>query len=179
MQVRVGATPDGFWGPLSIAACQKHLCSLMPSPNPWPKPTQTALTAFYGDPGDSRHHTQIDVTGLGLRYDGKPVSHITCHKKVAAPLLRVLREIAASPFRWVLAEYNGCYANRPMRGGRLPSLHARAAAIDLLASKNGNKTSWPARANMPLEVMEMFAKEGFKSAGAFWGRDAMHHEGTS
>jgi hypothetical protein len=29
---------------------------------------------------------------------------------------------------------------------------------------------------MPLEVMETFAREGWVSAGAFWGRDAMHHE---
>jgi hypothetical protein len=31
---------------------------------------------------------------------------------------------------------------------------------------------------MPLEVMEMFAQEGWLSAGAFWGRDAMHSQAT-
>ncbi len=30
MQDRIGTTPDGFWGPKSIAACQKHLRALMP-----------------------------------------------------------------------------------------------------------------------------------------------------
>jgi hypothetical protein len=29
---------------------------------------------------------------------------------------------------------------------------------------------------MPFEVMEIFAKHGFLSAGAFWGYDAMHFE---
>jgi hypothetical protein len=33
-------------------------------------------------------------------------------------------------------------------------------------------------ADMPIEVMEAFARQGFKPAGAFWGRDAMHMEGT-
>jgi hypothetical protein len=31
---------------------------------------------------------------------------------------------------------------------------------------------------MPIEVMEAFARQGFKPAGAFWGRDAMHMEAT-
>jgi hypothetical protein len=31
---------------------------------------------------------------------------------------------------------------------------------------------------MPLEVMEAFAREGWVSAGAFWSRDAMHHQST-
>jgi hypothetical protein len=78
----------------------------------------------------------------------------------------------------VLADYNGCYNNRSMRGGSTPSLHARGAAIDFLAGDNGNKTSWPAKATMPLDVMKIFAVEGWLSAGAFWGRDAMHFQAT-
>ena len=65
-----------------------------------------------------------------------------------------------------------------MRGGSLPSLHARGAAVDLDPDHNGNGTSWPTRAIMPLEVMEEFAKEGWLAAGAFWGRDSMHMQAT-
>jgi len=65
-----------------------------------------------------------------------------------------------------------------MRGGTSYSLHARGAAIDLDAENNGNLTHWPTAATMPLEVMECFAREGWLSAGAFWGRDAMHHQAT-
>jgi hypothetical protein len=100
------------------------------------------------------------------------------HHKCAESLLRVLREIAASPFRYVLGEYAGTYNNRPMRGGTLPSLHARGAAIDLMPDTNRNRQHWPTRANMPIEVMEMFAREGWLSAGAAWGRDSMHFEAT-
>jgi hypothetical protein len=31
---------------------------------------------------------------------------------------------------------------------------------------------------MPIEVMECFAREGWLSAGAFWGYDAMHFQAT-
>jgi hypothetical protein len=31
---------------------------------------------------------------------------------------------------------------------------------------------------MPLDVMEIFAREGWLAAGAFWGRDSMHMQAT-
>jgi hypothetical protein len=65
-----------------------------------------------------------------------------------------------------------------MRGGHLPSLHARAAAIDLDPENNGNKEHWPLRSTMPLAVMAIFAKHGWLPAGAFWSRDSMHFQGT-
>lgn len=179
IQKRIGTTPDGFWGPQSIAACQRHLQRLMPVPNPWPKQDQASLQSFYGTPGDESQFTTVPVTGLGVKYDGKPVAKILCHKKVADSLLRVLT--ALSKFeagQRVLGQYAGMYNNRPMRGGSTPSLHARAAAIDLDPDTNGNRMSWPVGSSMPLEVMEEFAKEGWVSAGAFWQRDGMHHQAT-
>jgi hypothetical protein len=178
-QKRVGATPDGFWGPKSIAACQKHLRSLMPSPNPWPKSDQKSLTAFYGNAGDESKLVNLDVSGLGVKYGGKAVRTVRCHQKVAASLHRVFTELSKFPEgQKALAEYAGVYNNRPMRGGSLPSLHARGAAVDLSPATNANKQSWPVSATMPIEVMECFAREGWKSAGAWWSRDAMHSEAT-
>lgn len=178
IQKRIGTKPDGFWGAKSIAACQAHLRAMMPSPNPWPAQSQAALTAFYGRAGDESQIVNIDATGLGARFDGKPIRSMRVHHKCAESLLRVLREIAASPFRYVLGEYAGTYNNRPMRGGALPSLHARGAAIDLMPATNRNHQHWPTSANMPIEVMEMFAREGWLSAGAFWSRDGMHFQAT-
>ncbi len=75
--------------------------------------------------------------------------------KVAQSLARALAAAyAVAPD--VVKIYDGCYNNRPMRGGSLPSLHARGAAIDLDAGNNGNLVSWPVRATMPLEVMICF-----------------------
>ena len=179
LQKHIGATPDGFWGPKSIAKCQAHLKALMPAKNPWPDTDQASLTAFYGKAGDESQLVNLNVIGLGLEYEGKHVKTIRCNAKVADSLLRVLTALYEFPEgREVLKQYAGCYNNRPMRGGSLPSLHARGAAIDLDPNTNGNHASWPTRATMSILVMEQFAKEGWVSAGAFWGRDAMHAQCT-
>lgn len=178
MQAKIGTTPDGFWGPRSIAACQQYLRGLMPSRNPWPKADQASLTKFYGAPGDESKLVNMVVDGLGLKYDGKPVKTVRCHQKVAFSLKRIFTEISKGPNHDILNEYAGCFNNRAMRGGSLPSLHARGAAVDLDPDDNGNHLAWPTRATMPLEVMEAFAREGWVSAGAFWCRDAMHFQAT-
>jgi len=178
MQRRIGVTDDGFWGPKSIAACQAHLRKFMPAKNPWPATDQASLTKFYGKAGDESKLVPLNVEGLGLKYDGKPVKIIRCHAKVADSLRRILVRLAASPHKAVLSEYAGCFNNRAMRGGSLPSLHARGAAVDFDPDHNGNHVSWPTAATMPLEVMEEFAREGWMPAGAFWSRDAMHFQAT-
>lgn len=177
IQSKIGATVDGFWGPKSIAACQAYLRSLAPAESNWPGTSQEALQGYYGSPGDESRLVSVNVEGLGLRYDGKPVKSIRCHDKVADSLKRVLT-VLSKTHPDILAQYAGVYNNRPMRGGSLPSLHARGAAIDLAPDTNRLSQSWPTSADMPFEVMEAFAREGWKSAGAFWGRDAMHYEAT-
>jgi hypothetical protein len=182
MQRRVGTTPDGKWGPKSVAACQKHLRSLMPQPNPWPKSDQASLRAFYGAPGDEGNLVTIDFP-YPTFYDGKRVLKTRVNKRCAASLLRVLTRIGESygKDRGIIEEaedYGGCFNFRLKRGGSSYSLHAYGAAIDLDADDNTFRDSWPAKADMPLEIMEEFAKEGWLSAGAFWGYDAMHFQAT-
>jgi len=178
MQERVGVEPDGFFGPKSIAAVQRHLRALMPSPNPWPKSDQASLRKFYGAPDDNGGIVSIPAPEWLRLYDTQqPVKTIPCHEKVAESLLRALdAAYAAAPD--FASRFFGCHVDRNMRGGSLPSLHAYGAAIDLAASTNGNKTHWPTKADMPLQVMEAFALEGWLSAGAFWSRDAMHMQSS-
>lgn len=178
IQERIGTIADGFWGPKSARACERHLRSIMPKPNPWPTPDDRSMREFYGQPGDEGNLTFIDVRGLGVKYIDADVSRIRCHHRVAESLLRIIQRMADSPHRWILAHYAGCYVNRPMRGGTRPSKHAYGCAIDLWPSKNTLRRHWPTKAMMPLGVMEIFASEGWTSAGAFWGRDAMHVEAT-
>ena len=177
IQRKIGTEPDGFWGPKSIAACQRHLRSLMPVPNPWPETDQRNLTAFFGEAGDESQLVNLPAPEW-MTYEGVKVKTIRCNRRVADSLERVLIMVSEiEGFQPII--YDGCYNNRPMRGGNLPSLHARGAAIDICADTNGNLTSWPVAARMPLEVMEAFAREGWLSAGAFWERDAMHFQATS
>jgi hypothetical protein len=177
IQIKIGVEVDGFWGPKSIAACQSYLRSLMPAESNWPRPSQESLQGFYGSPGDESRLVSVNVEGLGLRYDGKPVKSIRCHDKVADSLKRALESLAKS-HPDILAQYAGVYNNRTMRGGSLPSLHARGAAIDLAADTNRLSQSWPVSATMPLEVMEAFAREGWVGLGWLIGRDAMHFQAT-
>jgi hypothetical protein len=179
LQKRVGTKPDGFWGPKSVAATQLHLRRLMPSPNPWPGTSQVALTRFYGTPGDTTKFEFLDVTGLNIFYAHKPVTRMLVNSMCVATLYDILVELTKTPEgRYCLARYAGAYNNRPMRGSLTPSLHARAAAIDLDPARNGFKTHWPTQAKMPITVMETFAKRGWLPAGAFWSRDAMHFQAT-
>ena len=50
LQDEIGAVPDGFWGPESIAKCQAYLRKQMPSPHPFPK--QRDVPTFYGPHGE-------------------------------------------------------------------------------------------------------------------------------
>ena len=182
MQTRIGATPDGFWGQRSIAACKDHLRKLMPSDNPWPKPDSASLRAFYGEAGDESNLVTIQFP-YPMFYDGHPVKSTRVHKKCAESLLRVLVAIegkfkSAPNIKDEAQDYGGIYNNRNKRGGTSKSLHAYGAAIDLDADDNTFRDSWPMKADMPLEIMEAFAKEGWISAGAFWGYDAMHFQAT-
>jgi hypothetical protein len=182
IQAKIGVEPDGFWGEKSIIACKKYLRKLMDSCEDSlhiPKTDQNSLTSAYGLPGDESQLVNLDVQGLGVKYDGQAVKTIRINKACSASLNRIIREIATIPEgKIALSQYAGCYNNRAMRGGSLPSLHARGAAIDLMSATNRNKQSWPVSANMPFSVIEVFAKHGWLSAGSFWSRDAMHMQRT-
>jgi len=182
LQKHIGTVPDGVWGPKSKAASEAHLRKLMPSPSPWPEDNDVALTRFYGKAGDESNLVSFEFP-FPTFYDGKRVLRSRCHRLIKDSLLRVLGEIGT---RWTkqrgiieeAEDYGGIYNFRKMRGGSSISRHSWGIAIDLDADDNGNTTPWPVKADMPFEIMEAFAREGWLSAGAFWGRDAMHFQAT-
>lgn len=182
IQTRIGTIPDGEFGEKSRIACKAYLRSLMPSPNPWPEDNEVELTRFYGKAGDESNLVSFEFP-YPMYYEGKRVLRSRCHYKVKDSLLRVLGEIGT---RWVnnrgileeAEDYGGIFNFRQMRGGSSISRHSWGIAIDIDADDNGNLVSWPARADMPFEIIEAFAREGWLSAGAFWGRDGMHFQAT-
>lgn len=187
LQKRIGTEPDGFWGRNSIDACKKHLTNLMPKPHPFPIQTEEEVTAYFGPHGVNGGYmppTKRITLPFTIYYDGSPVRTLSPHEKCADSLLAVFERLAvAFPTKAArdaagISVYNGIYNPRKMRGGDAWSMHAWAIAIDLDAGRNGNKTHWPTKATMPLEVMECFVQEGWMPAGAFWGRDAMHFQAT-
>jgi hypothetical protein len=179
LQDRIGTKPDGLWGDVSTAACQRHLRALMPQPYPWPTGDDASVIARFGQPGDESNLVGANVRGLGIKYEGRPVQTIRCHRLVAHSLVQILTDIADTPSAWILAQYAGCYNYRKMRGGSRHSKHAWGIAVDFAPDTNGLRTHWPRAATMPIEAMEAFARQGWLAAGAFWNCDAMHFETTS
>lgn len=182
IQARVGTEPDGFWGPKSIAACKKHLRALMPKVSPWPASDPASLRKFYGEPGDEKQLTVITFP-FPIFYQGKQVETTRVHKKCADSLLRILSAIhnKYGNDRDIMEEaqdYAGIFSFRKKTGGSSYSLHAYGAAIDLDPGDNSYGSAWPVKADMPIEIMEEFAREGWLPAGAFWGYDAMHFQAT-
>lgn len=180
IQNKIGTVPDGFWGRVSEKTCRDYLRSLMPKRSPWPKADTASLRAFYGMHGNEQALEVIKLKPeVEVLFEGQRVFSIRCHKKVKDSLERIINELATfEEGRIALREYAGVYNNRNKRGGTTPSLHAYGAAIDLMPNTNRNHHHWPCSSTMPLEVMEVFAKEGWLSAGAFWSRDAMHMQAT-
>lgn len=189
LQERIGTLPDGFWGPKSIAACQKHLKNMMPKPAVFPVEGSVKFNDFYGPHGVEDGYTpplKSITLPFSIYYEGVEKKKLAAHEKCADSLLAVFERLAIafpnkqSRFDAGILTYNGLYNPRLKRKSSLSwSMHAWAAAIDFNAAKNGNSVSWPVKAVMPVEVMECFAQEGWLSAGAFWGRDAMHFQATS
>jgi len=188
-QLRIGVVGDGFWGPKSIAGCQKHLKDMMPSPHPFPVEGTQEFLDFYGPHGEKGGYTppgrKIKLP-FEIYYGNKSVKKLTAHEKCADSLLRVYERLAEvypdnrSRKKAGILVYNGLYNPRRIRGSSTAwSMHAWRIAIDINAGENKNRSAWPSKATMPIEVIECFAKEGWLSAGAFWGRDAMHFQATS
>lgn len=182
MQFRIGlrgTDVDGDFGPQSRKALHKHLRALMPNPNPWPKGNLSVKTAFFGPPGES-NLVSFDFP-YPMYYGKVVVKRTRCHKLVRDSLIRVLEKIEDKithepGIRDEAEDYGGIYNYRKKRAGSSLSNHAWGIAIDLDADDNSFRAPWPLVSDMPLTIIEEFAKEGWTSAAAFWGYDAMHFE---
>lgn len=184
IQSEIGVVPDGVFGPKSRAAAIKYLRSLCPD-NPWPSQKESELKKFYGDFGDTEESIaawtkeniiSIDVAHLGIKYDGKSVGSIRCHRLVADSLLEILEEI--KDHTSILEGYMGCFMIRKKKLGSKKSTHSWAIAIDLGVPTNRLHTPWPHKATMPWEVIKAFAKRGWMSGGVVWGKDSQHFQCT-
>lgn len=150
----------------------------------WPKDTQAARNAFYGDPGKGQIASQmVPVTPpFAMYYEGKRVRSIQFHKKAAPALLAALNEIwdycqhdQAKVDAAGVSKYAGAYNHRLVRGSKTKwSNHAYAAAIDLNPDKNALGVK---KGTMPQFVVDAFCRQGAMWGGWYQGRaDWMHFE---
>lgn len=161
----------------------------------WPRPTQ--LREFYGNPdvnGDGTPDRVWEGANLTtfrppyrmvLAWDKtREVERIRCHRLVADDLKAILTEIfalysnsQAEIEKARLHLYGGCFNFRLMRGGVKLSVHSYGAAIDLDPEGNPLGAAWNAKKKMmPLPVVEIFRKHGWKWGGDWTRPDCQHFE---
>lgn len=163
--------------------------------NTWPK--ESELASFYGEfeLGEDGYPTYLwrkrNLTKIVTPYTlylawdtTKFVQSITCHKKIAESLQKILTEIANKYYgryeELGLNKFGGVYEFRRVSGSSKLSLHAYGAAIDLDPERNGRGKPYDGGINMiPQGVVEIFKAEGWKWGGDFKYPDCMHFEATS
>lgn len=145
IQRSVGVRPDGDPGPATAAAVAAKLGCVPPVESvaesvrsAWPRDVRAEMDAFYGPPGHG--HTMVEVP-YPLWIGNKPLTKINVHEKIAPSVQRVLSKVLdhyglAEIKRLRLDQYDGCFNNRPKRGGASLSTHAYAAALDFGAAWN-------------------------------------------
>lgn len=157
-QTAAGLDPDGRYGPASEAALFADGAPRARAPvdrddsyvapighnsqNRWP--LQSECTDFYGPPGSPRATAGVCRLPFPFRIDWErtqTTSTFRCHDLVADAFTAVFHEVAghygADGMRDLgLDLFGGCYANRPMRGGSRPSMHAYGIAVDLDPDRN-------------------------------------------
>lgn len=152
-----------------------------------PFPLQKDCPTFYGEAGSAALQAQlVYITPpypMRLDYDLKtPAKSIRLHKKCAKSAEAALQEIVdeyglARLQQLGLDRYAGAYANRPMRGGKAPSMHAYGAALDNFAAPNGLTTRCPEALFCGKDYTKYFdiwESHGWISLGREIGRDWMH-----
>ena len=165
----------------------------------WPREVTTELEAFYGkfQLGANGKPTAtweannlitfIAPYPLTLSWDtSKVAKRITCHRKVASSLKRILENILSH--YGSLAEvkkarmhlYGGCYEFRNIGGSHELSVHSYGAAINLDPKNNARGVPYkPGAGMMPQAVVAIFKAEGWKWGGNFSTiPDCMHFQAT-
>ena len=140
IQRAVGTRPDGVIGNETLKAIASKL-----GVNPtqelklWPTDTFREMEAFYGPHGDISQ-TVLITPPYQLFSDGLPVKVLRVHKKIAQPVEYVLNQVLKVYGKEIhdlkLDIYDGCFNDRPKRGGTSWSVHAYAAALDFAADYN-------------------------------------------
>jgi hypothetical protein len=149
----------------------------------WPKDTQAARNAFYGDPGKGEIEKQlVDVVPpFKMYYEGKKIRAIRFHRKAAPALQAALDEVwdfcehsQAKVDASGASKYFGAYNHRMVRGSKTKwSNHAYGTAIDLNALEN----ALGQHGNMPAFIVDAFCRQGAMWGGWYKSRpDWMHFE---
>lgn len=181
---------DGDAGPQTIGAWNRYLgiglqldeFGDLQRVDHLPLDTEEELTEFYGPRGSADHQVVVSLPyPMRLAWNlGQVVTRTTINRRCAESFLKSLEEmkdelgldfIHASG----MDRFGGVFNNRTMKGNPDRwSTHAWACAVDLDPYGNRYGWRWPGEATMPIEVVQIFVRNGWQSAALELGKDGMH-----
>ena len=151
-------------------------------PIKWPKQNSTEFMDFYGAKGSQLVYADCPYPMKIAWNPNQVVNRFSCHTKVKSSIEKVLKEVlnhyGEDQVRKLRLNYfGGCYNDRPMRGGTLPSMHSWGIAIDFDPANNG--LHWGRdKATFAQPAYEawwnIWDKEGWVSLGRLRNFDWMH-----
>ncbi|MCH7397318.1 M15 family peptidase [Belliella sp. DSM 107340] len=166
-----GNQPE-IWRPEEIAI----------KPSNWPKQYSTEFNNFYGLKGSNLVFANTPYPFKIAWNPNQQVSRFTCHAKVKESAERVLQKVLSHYGLQRIQElrldyFGGCYNERSIRGGTLPSMHSWAVAIDF--DPINNQLQWGRdRASFAKSAYEpwwrIWEEEGWVSLGRQRNFDWMH-----
>ena len=192
VQDHLGLIADGKDGPLTWGAIKRvvgtaagsssNVMSLAPS---IPADNVRSIRNSYGQEGDESNLVWFKFPyPMWLYNRQQKLTRHRCHrdcKEELEGILETARDELGLDFiqKFDLDTFYGCFNHRPMRGrSRGISRHSWGIAIDFAAHRNGFRTPWPSKADMPVDFIKIFERFGWKSGARAWGKDAMHFQRT-
>jgi hypothetical protein len=190
-------TIDGLWGPGTQNAYEDFVHfdrhGVLPTPwrdeapsrdnpNGWPPEKESKLMAFYGNVGANQTSITLPYTHLIAWETSTKVTKMTCHKKVAASVQRVLEKTLDHYGKDGIHDlrldiWGGSLNVRRKRGGSGWSTHAWGIAIDY--DPDNNQLRWGRdRATLARPAYQpwwgFWEAEGWCSLGRTKNFDWMH-----
>ena len=189
VQDRLGLAVDGVdgprtWGAIAKVAGVRSEKVVVPNAG-LPADRVSEIIKVYGQQGDEGNLVRFRFPYRMRLYNTQRVlkTH-RCHRLCKVDLegiLEAARDELGLEFLQAhdLDTYYGCFNDRKMRGrSQGTSRHSWGIAIDLAAHVNGFKTAWPGKATMPVEMVRIFERYGWKSLARVCGKDAQHFQRT-
>jgi hypothetical protein len=188
---------DGFSGPSTIYAYNNVVTFIatgkkpavwrpeelaMRTPIRWPKQNSNEFTDFYGAKGSQLVYANCPYPMKIAWNPSQVVNKFLCHTKVKDSIETVLQEVLShygeEQIRKLRLNYfGGCFNDRAMRGGTLPSMHSWGIAIDFDPANNALRWGRD-KATFAQPAYEtwwnIWEKEGWISLGRLRNFDWMH-----
>lgn len=136
VQEAVGVKADGIVGSKTIAAIASKL-----NIRTWPSQAEVRSgRSVFGKAGDESNLVEV-YPAYPMYYEGKPISRIRCHRKIAEDVRQIFEEVLRHYglkriHELGLDQFSGCFNNRSTVGGFSKSMHAWGIAFDFAAETN-------------------------------------------